>query len=414
MTSSDFYTIVFILLLGIYIYYLFLFKKNIRNEKSDKVSKSIFVSVIVCVRNEENCIENLLNSLILQDYKNDLSEIPLYEIIIANDQSTDKTESILQKYTEKFPFIRYFNVVNRENVISPKKNALSQAIYMAKGEVLLLTDADCTATKNWISSHISIYEKYPDTEMIAGFSKTRISGAEHHLLNNQELSTSDLIKINNKNFRSLPLYRKFEHFDFLVLMFAAQGALQSGLAFSCSGQNLSYKKKSFYDVDGFSSIKHYISGDDLHLMQKFASYNKKIRFVSDTDSFTVTEPISGWKALLNQRSRWASNMKMMYLTNKKFFLYLISSFVCIGLLPFNNIILYIIKCFFDYRFINHTLALKGLSGVFENNDSAYKSRNYFFTINKTSLMWFLISPIYILTVTVLGIFSLFKWKDRRG
>lgn len=49
------------------------------------------ISVIIPVYNAEKTIERLLNSVISQTYKN-------YEVIIINDGSTDKTESIISRY----------------------------------------------------------------------------------------------------------------------------------------------------------------------------------------------------------------------------------------------------------------------------------------------------------------------------
>ena len=49
------------------------------------------ISVIIPVYNAEKTIERLLNSVISQTYKN-------YEVMIINDGSTDKTESIISRY----------------------------------------------------------------------------------------------------------------------------------------------------------------------------------------------------------------------------------------------------------------------------------------------------------------------------
>ncbi|MCK9328248.1 MAG: glycosyltransferase [Candidatus Cloacimonetes bacterium] len=391
--------VISVLVFSIYVYYILKFKKNYYLDYCIKTSKTINVSVIVCARNEEENIEDLIISLVNQDYKTDLSR-PLYEIIIANDQSEDNTEVILKKYSNIYNNIQYFNVENRENVFSPKKNALSQAIYRAKGKIILLTDADCIPTNNWISSHVATYEKYPDTEFVVGFSKICIN------------NKNKLDDISFDEFKKLPLVTKFEFFDFLVLMFAAQGAIQSGKAFACSGQNISYLKTGFYEVNGFSDINKYISGDDLHLMQKFAKHKKKIRFNAFEDAYTVTQPVSDWKQLINQRTRWASNMKVMFKTNAEFFMYLVSSFYCIALMPFLCPLLYVLKYFADISFIDYALIHNQLYDTVNPKENIIHLVPIFGKIRY--LYWFLISPIYILTVTVLGLLSIFKWKDRRG
>ena len=325
------------------------------------------VSVVVCARNEEKNIKNLLEALVKQDY-----DLNYMEIIIANDQSTDQTEQILKEYCEKYFFITYINVKDRGKVVSPKKNALKQAISQAKGEIILLTDADCVPSTNWISSHIGIYTEDPETDMVVGFAG--IKTPDHTMC------------------------RIFEYVDFMILMFAAQGAIQAGSPFSASGQNLSYKKSVFDDLNNFEGLEQYISGDDLLLLQKFVKNKKKVQFASYINSFTETQPVSSWRELFNQRARWASNMKAMPKMNFKFFIYLISCFVCIGILPFASLMLYAVKVFCDMYFILHAIKL-------------YR----FDQFDKYSLvLWVIFSPFYVLIVTFRGICSIFEWKDRVG
>ena len=317
----------------------------------------------------------------------------------------------MQRYSKEYENVKYFNVLEREKAKSPKKNALHQAIRIASGDIILLTDADCIPTSNWVNSHVAIYERKPDTEMVVGFSKIRVG-----------------------DLRGLPMYNRFEYVDFLILMFAAQGAIQSGNPFSCSGQNLSYKRGSFYDVGGFNYIDHLISGDDVLLMQKFVRYKKEIRFAAFSNAFTETMPITSWKALLNQRSRWASNLKIMYKLNTKFFLYLTSCFLFMGLFPilpllvllisllspsfyaeqahiflsilFAFAILIFLRWIFDVRFINYALENWGLSDKLKYINRKNRQQTY---ISE----WLFISPFYIILVTFMGLFSMFIWKNRK-
>ena len=73
----------FIYFCSIFFYFLGLFKK----QKINNENHSINVSVIVCVRNGENSIINLLNNLKLQKHNGSL------EFIIVDDNSTDKTSA---------------------------------------------------------------------------------------------------------------------------------------------------------------------------------------------------------------------------------------------------------------------------------------------------------------------------------
>ncbi len=174
---------------------------------------------------------------------------------------------------------------------------MEQAIKSSSNEIILCTDADCLPGKYWVESMVANFTD--DMDMVAGFSKTAL------------------------NWKTASLAQKFEHFDFLVLFFAAAGAIVSGKIFSCSGQNFAYRKSAYEKINGFASIRHLLSGDDVNLMQLFRKAGCKIGFSFTPYSFVTTQPISSWRALFNQRIRWASNTKWQISLNPEFFLYLV-------------------------------------------------------------------------------------------
>ncbi|MHC1733513.1 MAG: glycosyltransferase, partial [Bacteroidales bacterium] len=112
------------------------------------------VSVIVSARNEQKHIINLLGSLVRQDYP-----VDLFEIIIVNDNSTDRTPIIISEFIEDNkdrpgPRIRLIY-----NPFSGKKRAVRYGIEKAAGEVILTTDADCIVGPGWVRSHASWYNE---------------------------------------------------------------------------------------------------------------------------------------------------------------------------------------------------------------------------------------------------------------
>lgn len=90
------------------------------------------VSVIIPAKNEEKNIGDCLNSLLAQDYPN-------YEIIVANDSSTDQTEAILKSFGSK---VRYMNVSPTPQGWTGKNFAVHSAMNYAQGDWFLFTDAD--------------------------------------------------------------------------------------------------------------------------------------------------------------------------------------------------------------------------------------------------------------------------------
>ncbi|MFC1698607.1 glycosyltransferase [Candidatus Omnitrophota bacterium] len=98
------------------------------------------VSVIVPARNEEQGIEGTLRSLLKMDY-------PDFEVIAVDDRSQDQTGAILRRLAEQEQRLKV--VHNRElpeNWLG-KQYAIHQAAQTAKGDFILLTDADVLFNK---------------------------------------------------------------------------------------------------------------------------------------------------------------------------------------------------------------------------------------------------------------------------
>ncbi len=92
------------------------------------------LTILVPMHNEEKVAADVLQSLVNCDY--DWSRL---QIIAINDRSTDSTRSIIDEYAQKYPFIQ---ALHREVGPGGKPAALVDATRFAKGEIILLFDAD--------------------------------------------------------------------------------------------------------------------------------------------------------------------------------------------------------------------------------------------------------------------------------
>ncbi|MDD3051768.1 MAG: glycosyltransferase [Candidatus Cloacimonetes bacterium] len=357
----------------IYKRYINIFCKGLRI--SDKIynPNKYKVSVIVAAHNEEENIHRLLTALVNQTYSQDL-----YEVIIANDDSIDDTAEIVEKFAAKWHNVILLNVTGRNLVKSPKKNALQQAIELSRGEIILTTDADCLVTTKWIESIVACFSD--NVDMVVGFSKT------------------------DTKWHSSSLVEKFEFFDFAVMYGVVAGAISKGKYFSCIGQNLAYKKEMFIKVGGFKRIKHLLSGDDVNLMQLFRKEGAKVVFSFSKSSFAQTKSVQSWLQLLNQRSRWASNLKFQLKLNPEFFAYLNSVIILVIsiLIAFAvdwraALFLLFLKTFFEYKYV---------VTVFNTFDIDKRIMSFF-------PIWLLIQPIFGLLTAIAGQVNLFKWKGRK-
>jgi len=95
------------------------------------ISATPEVSIIVPARNEEVCLGDCLHSLVSQTGVT-------FEIIVVDDQSTDRTRAI----AESFAGVRVLSPGPLPEGWTGKNNAVVAGARAAHGEWLLFTDAD--------------------------------------------------------------------------------------------------------------------------------------------------------------------------------------------------------------------------------------------------------------------------------
>ena len=89
------------------------------------------ISIVVISYNSERTIDKCLDSLVRQTLPSSL-----FEIIVINDHSTDKTVSIVQKYPK-------VKIIEQRYGKKGRPSARNTGIISAKGDVIAFTDSDC-------------------------------------------------------------------------------------------------------------------------------------------------------------------------------------------------------------------------------------------------------------------------------
>ena len=105
------------------------------------------VSVIIPTYNNAQYIDDCINSIIHQTYKN-------IEIIIINDGSTDDTEKKILEWRLKDSRIKYYS--NKNHGVSYSRN---YGIKKSNGEYLVFIDADDIISLDFIESLLVMLEK---------------------------------------------------------------------------------------------------------------------------------------------------------------------------------------------------------------------------------------------------------------
>lgn len=117
----------------------------------------MFLSVIIPTRNRSCSLDETLHSLEQQTLSQDL-----FEIIVVDNGSTDKTQDIINKYKDHFTHYKY--IYDDEPGLHIGRH---DGLKASKGEVLVYADDDIIAFPTWLEG---IYESFcdPDVVLVGG------------------------------------------------------------------------------------------------------------------------------------------------------------------------------------------------------------------------------------------------------
>ncbi len=230
-----------------------------------------FVSVVVPARNETTLIKDCLISISKNNYP-----IDKYEIIAVNDRSTDNTGEILDSMLDLIPNLIVIHNDNEKAIknLRGKPGALQLGINSSKGDIILMTDADCLVNDQWIYSNARGYSD-DDLGMTAAFTNV----------------------INDNFFSSL------QSVEWMYLHTLAVGGIGLNLPYGCFGNNISLSKEKFEKIGGYEALKFSVT-EDLAMLQFMHDKGYKLRHLSNHESTINTLPNKTLKEYINQHHRW--------------------------------------------------------------------------------------------------------------
>jgi|SRR5690606_21799024 len=123
-------------------------------------------TIILPVHNEENYIENALNSIMNQSF------LP-FELIIVNDNSTDRTSEIIEKFTQNYAFIKAIHSGNQSNAHEPGSKIVNAfykgfEIIQPDWDVIVKLDADVILPENYFEKIMAEFSSNPKTGIAGG------------------------------------------------------------------------------------------------------------------------------------------------------------------------------------------------------------------------------------------------------
>jgi glycosyltransferase involved in cell wall biosynthesis len=191
-----------------------------------------FVSIIIPTFNSEKTLNNCLRALFNQTVSGDC-----YEVIVVDDGSTDNTREVVTRYRGKYYYQKNQGPASARN----------RGVEIARGELVLFTDADCEVERNWIE------------EMCKPFTDSAVVGAKGIYKTRQKEIVARFAQLEyEEKFEKMS---KDEFIDFVDTYAAG------------------FRKTIFKQFGGFSTSFREASGEDTDFSFRIAKEGHKMIFV---------------------------------------------------------------------------------------------------------------------------------------
>ncbi len=245
------------------------------------------VSVLLAARNEEQRLPACLESLLRSDYPSDR-----LQIVIVNDRSHDRTQQIAEAFAQRDHRVQTHTVTQRLPNMSGKASALCQGMQHVRGEIVLLTDADCLVPPNWVRAMAAHFT--PAIGLVGGFTLLSPSPKLRELL--------------PATYRD-SLFAKIQTLDWMYLLTVGAGAAGLGKPISILGNNFGFRRAAYEQAGGYEKLGFSIIEDFALMRQIVEGTAWRMRFALHSATTIFSFPSSSWREYFDQRQRWAAGGK---------------------------------------------------------------------------------------------------------
>ena len=135
--------------------------------RDEPLAKPLTVTAVVPARNEENSIAACVQSLDQQP--------EIAQILVVNDQSTDRTEAILRRLATEIPHLKALEAHDPPSGWVGKNNAVWVGAEQASGDWLLFTDADADLAPGAVARALQIAQE--TKAVLVSFSPEQVTRA---------------------------------------------------------------------------------------------------------------------------------------------------------------------------------------------------------------------------------------------
>jgi len=248
-------------------------RKELKQPKVKDESYKPFVSVMIPAHNEESVISATIARVFEMTYPN-------YEVIVIDDRSTDNTASVIKDLEKQYNG-RLKTLIREKDAFPGKSAVLNDALALAKGDAILVFDADAQMDKDFLTN--LVYELQPK-DVGAVQARKVVKNKDVNLLTkcqNNEMTIDTSCQVTRD---------------------AVKGAVE------LRGNGELIKREALEDIGGWNN---YTITDDLDMSTRLHIRGWDVRFCKDT--VVYEEGIMYLMPLYRQRRRWLEGTIRRYL-----------------------------------------------------------------------------------------------------
>ena len=231
-----------------------------------------FVSIMIPAHDEESVISNTVENILNLDYEN-------FEIIVIDDRSTDNTASVIKDLEKKHD--KVIALIRDKSAFPGKSAVLNDALKLAKGEAILVFDADATVDSDFLKKLVPQLEP----KDVGAVQARKV--------------------IRNKDFNWLTRCQSNEY-SFEVHLQLSRDSVKGAVELRGNGELI--KRKALEDIGGWNN---YTITDDLDMSTRLHIKGWDVRFC--LDAVVYEEAIIYVIPLFRQRRRWLEGTIRRYL-----------------------------------------------------------------------------------------------------
>ena len=231
-----------------------------------------FVSILIPCHNEHEVIEKTAQNILNIDYSD-------FEIILIDDRSTDNTAQIIKDLEQKHDKITA--LIRDKNAVAGKSAVLNEAFKIAKGEAILVFDADAKVEPDFLNLMIP---KLEPADVGAVQAQKIIINAKQNFLTQCQFNE----------------YILDSHLQ--IGRDAVRGAVE------LRGNGELIKRQAIVSIDGWNEETIV---DDLDMSTRLHIKGWDIRFCPEAKVYE--EGVITFGALIKQRRRWVEGSIRRYL-----------------------------------------------------------------------------------------------------